>query len=80
VRGSGRIWDRPWANIALSALPGFIPGDACASSRHYPTDITEPFELDDDGCLTVPTGPGFGVEPDPARLKAITTGTRWLTP
>lgn len=66
------------ANIALSALPGFIPGDTCASSRHYATDITEHFELDDQGHLTVPVGPGFGVEPDPARLKAIATATHWI--
>lgn len=65
------------ANIALAALPGFIPGDNSASSRYYPADITEPFELDD-GHLTIPTGPGFGIDPEPSRLTEIATATRWL--
>ena len=51
------------ANVALSALPGFtLPGDTSGSDRFFSMDITEPFVLDD-GHLTVPTGPGIGVEP-----------------
>lgn len=50
-------------NLALAALPGFVlPGDTSASSRYYSQDITAPFELDTDGCIGVPTGPGIGVE------------------
>jgi L-alanine-DL-glutamate epimerase-like enolase superfamily enzyme len=30
---------------------------------------TEPFHLDADGHLSIPTGPGLGVELDPHRLK-----------
>jgi O-succinylbenzoate synthase len=33
----------------------------------------------DDGHLTVPTGPGIGVEPIPAVLDEVTTATEWLT-
>jgi O-succinylbenzoate synthase len=51
------------ANAALASLPGFtLPGDVSASDRYYSQDITAPFVLDD-GHLTVPTGPGIGVEP-----------------
>jgi O-succinylbenzoate synthase len=67
------------ANVALAALPGFtLPGDTSASDRYYRTDITAPFVLDD-GHLTVPTGPGIGVEPLPAVLDEVTTATEWLT-
>ena len=61
------------ANLALAALPGFtLPGDTSASSRYFKQDITTPFVMDD-GCLTVPTGPGIGVEPDLDFLDEITT-------
>ncbi|MCZ2826773.1 MULTISPECIES: o-succinylbenzoate synthase [unclassified Modestobacter] len=61
------------ANVALAALPNFtLPGDTSASDRYYATDITEPFRLED-GHLRVPTGPGLGVEPDPALLDEVTT-------
>lgn len=67
------------ANIALAALPGFtLPGDTSASDRYYHTDVTTPFVLDD-GHLTVPTGPGLGVEPDTDRLTAVTTSTEWIS-
>jgi len=61
------------ANLALAALPGFtLPGDTSASARYYKRDITAPFVMDD-GYLTVPTGPGIGVEPDMEFLEEITT-------
>lgn len=64
------------ANIALAALPGFtLAGDTSASSRYFATDITEPFVLDD-GRLTVPTGPGIGVNPIPSLLDEFGT---WST-
>jgi len=66
------------ANLALAALPGFVlPGDTSASGRFYATDITTPFVLDD-GHLSVPTGPGIGVDPIPDELAAVTTRTEWL--
>jgi O-succinylbenzoate synthase len=56
------------ANLALAALPGFtLPADLSASDRYFRRDITTPFVLAD-GELTVPTGPGIGVTPDPALL------------
>jgi O-succinylbenzoate synthase len=60
------------ANLALAALPGFIlPGDTSASARYFKQDITTPFVMDD-GYLTVPTGPGIGIEPDLEFLNSIT--------
>ena len=61
------------ANLALAALPGFtLPGDTSASSRYFKEDVTNPFVMDD-GYLTVPTGPGIGVEPHLDFLNEITT-------
>lgn len=61
------------ANLALAALPGFtLPGDTSASARYYKRDITSPFVMND-GYLSVPTGPGIGVEPDMEFLEEITT-------
>ncbi|TVT16843.1 o-succinylbenzoate synthase [Amycolatopsis acidiphila] len=65
------------ANVALAALPGFMPGDNSASGRYFEQDLTEPFTLDD-GHLTVPSGPGIGVTPLPDVLKSITSSTTWL--
>ena len=60
------------ANLALAALPGFtLPGDTSASARYFKHDITTPFVMDD-GYLTVPTGPGIGIEPDLEFLNSIT--------
>lgn len=64
------------ANLALAALPGFtLPGDISASSRYFPQDLTEPFELGPGGVMTVPTGAGLGVEPLPGPLEAATVET-----
>lgn len=68
------------ANLALAALPGFtLPGDTSASDRYYATDVTEPFRLDD-GHLTVPNGPGIGIEPLTDALDAATTQSEWISP
>ena len=67
------------ANVALAALPGFtLPGDTSASARYWVEDLTAPFVLED-GCLSVPTGPGLGVEPIAARLAAWTTEKHTLS-
>lgn len=67
------------ANVALASLPGFtLPGDTSASDRFYTEDITEPFVLEG-GRLPVPSGPGLGVTPIPARLAEVTTAKEWLT-
>ncbi|MGC4109905.1 MAG: o-succinylbenzoate synthase [Nocardioides sp.] len=66
------------ANAALAALPGMtLPGDVSGSSRFYAEDITVPLEPVD-GMVTVPTGPGIGARPDPARLDEVTVSTEWL--
>ncbi len=60
------------ANIALASLPGFtLPGDTSSSSRFYSLDVTEPFTMDADGMMTVPTGPGLGVQPIPEILDEV---------
>jgi o-succinylbenzoate synthase len=66
------------ANVILAALPNFtLPGDTSASDRYYADDITRPFVLEY-GHLTVPSGPGIGVDPDPSALAAHTTATQTL--
>ncbi len=50
-------------NVHLASLPGFsLPGDIAASTRYFETEIIgEPFEVDPDGTMKVPPGPGIGV-------------------
>jgi O-succinylbenzoate synthase len=61
------------ANLALAALPGFtLPGDLTASSRWFADDLVEPLELDPEGYLPVPAGPGIGVTPRPEALARFT--------
>jgi O-succinylbenzoate synthase len=63
-------------NLALAAMPGFtLPGDTSASRRYFDDDITPPFEMDADGTMEVPSGPGIGVTPRPERLEACTIRT-----
>jgi O-succinylbenzoate synthase len=54
-------------NVALAALPGFsLPGDISASARYYERDIAQPdFVLNEDSTITVPDGPGIGVNLNP---------------
>ena len=51
------------ANIHLSTLPNFsLPGDVAASKRYFDPDLIDPpIEVDADGTIAVPTGPGLGV-------------------
>lgn len=60
-------------NIALASLPNFtLPGDISATDRYYEQDITRPFVLNkEDSTMTVPTGPGIGVEVDEEQLAAV---------
>ncbi|MCC6606201.1 MAG: o-succinylbenzoate synthase [Anaerolineae bacterium] len=62
------------AQLALASLPGFtLPGDISATARYYEHDIATPFFLNaEDSTITVPTGPGLGIEVDRARLKEVT--------
>lgn len=51
------------ANVHLASLPNFrLPGDVSASARYFETEIIgEPFSVQPDGTMKVPTGPGIGV-------------------
>jgi O-succinylbenzoate synthase len=62
-------------NIALASLPGFsLPGDISASSRYFARDVIVPeVNVDDDGTVEVPQGPGLGFEVD---LDYITSKTQ----
>jgi O-succinylbenzoate synthase len=62
------------ANVALATLPNFrLPGDLSASDRYYAEDLIEqPFVLNSDSTLTVPTGPGIGVSLRWDRLRRST--------
>jgi O-succinylbenzoate synthase len=61
------------AQLSLASLPGFtLPGDISATSRYYAQDITLPFFLnEEDSTITVPSGPGLGVEIDMKQLAAV---------
>jgi O-succinylbenzoate synthase len=68
-------------NLALAAMPNFaFPGDTSASARYFPEDLTVPFELASDGTMAVPSGPGIGATPVPARLEACTMRAQLLRP
>ncbi|MCS7252407.1 MAG: hypothetical protein NZ572_08350, partial [Thermoflexus sp.] len=62
------------ANVALASLPGFIlPGDLSASDRYYHEDLIDPpFVLNPDGTLSVPAGPGLGVQVDRRKVDRAT--------
>jgi len=50
-------------NVHLASLPNFrIPGDVSASARYFETEIIgEPFTVEKNGTMKVPTKPGIGV-------------------
>ena len=59
-------------NLHLATMPNFVlPGDISATSRYYAEDIAEPtFSLNpEDSTVTVPNGPGIGVEVQPDRVR-----------
>lgn len=61
-------------NVALASLPNFrLPGDISANNRYFAQDIVRnPFTLNADSTLTVPTAPGNGAIVDEDRLDAVT--------
>lgn len=61
-------------NVALASLPNFtLPGDLSASNRYYDPDLIDPpFDINSDGTLSVPTGPGLGVNLVEERLRKVT--------
>ncbi|HMQ29783.1 MAG TPA: o-succinylbenzoate synthase [Chloroflexaceae bacterium] len=62
------------ANVALASLPNFsLPGDISASARYFTRDVVRnPFALNPDSTLSVPTGPGSGAEVDLDFLDSVT--------
>jgi len=61
-------------NVALASLENFsLPGDVSASDRFWARDIvTDPIRLDN-GWVSIPAGPGSGVEIDDDYLQSVTT-------
>ena len=61
-------------NVALASLPNFsMPGDLSPSSRYWARDIVTPeWTMSPDGMVTVPTGPGIGVQVDVEWIEDLT--------
>jgi len=61
-------------NVALASLPNFsLPNDISANDRYFPRDIVQnPFTLNSDSTLTVPTAPGNGAVVDEKYLDEVT--------
>jgi o-succinylbenzoate synthase len=58
-------------NLALATLPNFqLPGDISETRRYFREDVVAPFVLEE-GQISVPTGPGIGVTPDPSALGRL---------
>ena len=66
-------------NVHLASLPNFrLPGDVSASKRYFDTEVIgEPFGLEPDDTIRVPTGPGIGVAvlKEIVRRRALQTAT-----
>ena len=63
-------------NLHLSTMPNFtLPADISATERYYAEDIAEPafFLNAEDSTITVPTGPGIGVEVLLDRVEKVRT-------
>lgn len=59
-------------NLAVAALPGCtLPPDLGPSTRYFSRDITTPFDHVE-GMMSVPTGPGLGIEPLQEVLDEVT--------
>jgi O-succinylbenzoate synthase len=58
--------------LSLAGLAGFTqPTHLGPSRRYFDEDITDPVELEADGTMCIPTGPGIGVTPHRDRLRAV---------
>jgi O-succinylbenzoate synthase len=69
-------------NLHIASLPNFkLPSDLSASKRYYKEDLIDPpIELQRDGTIKVPKGPGIGVNPVEARIKRATLREEDFTP
>ncbi|HKJ92838.1 MAG TPA: o-succinylbenzoate synthase [Longimicrobiales bacterium] len=68
-------------NVALASLPNvLLPGDTSASRRYWDRDVVRPeFTLNEEGTVTVPAGPGIGVDVDEDFLAEIEEERREFT-
>jgi len=62
-------------NVALATLPNFtLPNDISATDRYFQQDIAHPpFRLTSRGTISVPKGPGLGIEVDEEKLRREAT-------
>ncbi|HET9809322.1 MAG TPA: o-succinylbenzoate synthase [Candidatus Limnocylindria bacterium] len=69
-------------NVHLASLPNFrLPGDVAASERYFETEIIgEPFTVEADGTMRVPTGPGIGVTVLEKVIRKIAVQTKQYRP
>ena len=69
-------------NVHLASLPNFrLPGDVSASARYFETElIGEPFTVQKDGTMLVPTGPGIGVTVLEDVIRKIALDRREIRP
>jgi O-succinylbenzoate synthase len=69
-------------NVHLASLPNFsLPGDVSASERYFATEIIgEPFTVQPDGTMRVPTGPGIGVTVLEKLIRKIAVQTKQYRP
>jgi O-succinylbenzoate synthase len=69
------------SNVALASLPGFrLPGDISASARYYHEDVIDPpFVLNPDSTVSVPSGPGLGVNVRPEVIQRYTLSQKTFT-
>ena len=69
-------------NVHLASLENFrVPGDVSASARYFETEvIAEPFVVERDGTMKVPTGPGIGVTVREDVIRRIAVETKELRP
>jgi O-succinylbenzoate synthase len=70
------------ANVHLASLANFrLPGDVSASARYFDTEIIgEPFTVERDGTMKVPTGPGIGVTVLEGLIRKIALKTKEYRP
>jgi O-succinylbenzoate synthase len=69
-------------NVHLASLPNFkLPGDVAASERYFATEIIgEPFTVQTDGTMRVPTGPGIGVTVLEKLIRKLAVQTKQYRP
>jgi O-succinylbenzoate synthase len=69
-------------NVHLASLANFkLPGDVSASERYFETEIIgEPFTVQADGTMRVPTGPGIGVTVLEKLIRKMAVQTKQYRP